>query len=67
LSAFGFSFASAISSFTVETPTLGCTVSMNGLIVARLTGAKSRSVSYGIFAWRFGLIVSGPGDPRSSV
>ena len=45
----------------------GCTTIRNGMVVSRTMGAKSREESYGSFAWRPGLMASGPLLPRSSV
>src|SRR5262249_20030968 len=43
----GLARASAISSFTVVAGTEGCTTRLKSDVAKRLTGAKSRSVSYG--------------------
>jgi len=50
VSAPGFAFASAISSFTVATPSEGCTTSTEGPVAITITARKSRSGSNGSFA-----------------
>ena len=62
----GFARASTISSFTVFAGTDGCSVSILGEETACEIGAKSRSASYGSFAYMLGLIASVE-SPTSSV
>ena len=54
----GFALASAMNSFTVFAGTDGCTVRMFGDSTTSEIGAKSRSASYGSFAYMLGLIAS---------
>jgi hypothetical protein len=63
----GLSFASLINSATVFAGTEGCATSTFGTPATRMTGAKSFAASYGIFAYRLGLIACVPTVPISSV
>src|SRR3989304_5184203 len=51
----GFDFASEMNSFTDRAGTLGWMTSRFGSTAIRVTGAKSFTVSYGSFLWRYGL------------
>src|SRR6186997_1178293 len=52
----GLAFASAISSVTLFTGTLGCVVSRYGENVMVVTGVRSRMISNGSLVYRLGLI-----------
>jgi hypothetical protein len=55
-----------MSSFTVFTGSDGCTTRTLGTSARIVTGAKSRTVSKGTFAYTAGLLVSVlPGDASS--
>ncbi|MNC87478.1 hypothetical protein D3C83_32070 [compost metagenome] len=63
----GFTFASAMNSFTLRAGSEGCTASMSGTSDTSEVAAKSRSGSYAGWLVNTGLTVSEPLDPSSHV
>jgi hypothetical protein len=63
----GCILASEISDFRSFTGSAGCTAIASGVIAMVVTGAKSRTVSYGSFVYVCGLITSALVLPNSSV
>jgi hypothetical protein len=63
----GFVFARSISSANERTPAFGCATRISVASPSFVTGAKSRTVSKGMFGNTCGLITIVPSKPSSSV